>query len=79
MSTKSMKRVLDSLMAIKASTHDEAETSVDEKLDEAIKLIEQYIKDGSYSSVTTDEVLVVIGRALEKLPSIIALLKLFSD
>lgn len=79
MSTKSMKRVLDSLEAIKASMHDEAETSVDDKLDEAIKLVKQYIKNESNSSNTTDEILVVIGRVLEKLPSIVALLKLYSD
>lgn len=79
MSTKSMKRVLDSLIAIKASMHDVAETRVDEKLDEAIAFVEQCIKDGSCDSGTTDEVLVVIGRVLERLPSIAALLKLLSD
>ena len=79
MNTKSMKRVLDSLLAIKASMHDEAETRVNEKLDEAIELVERCIKDGSYRSGTTNEVLVAIGKVLEKLPSIVALLKLFSD
>jgi hypothetical protein len=79
MNTKSMKRVLDSLLAIKASMHDEAETRVNEKLDEAIELVKRYIKDGSYRSGTTDEVLVAIGKVLEILPSIVALLKLFSD
>lgn len=80
MSTKkSMEKVLDSLIAIKASQHNVAETRVDERLDEAIKLVEQYIKDGSYKSRSGDEVLVVIGKVLERLPSIVALLKLFSD
>ena len=79
MNTKSMKRVLDSLLAIKASMHDEAETRVNEKLDEAIELVKRYIKDGSYRSGTTNEVLVAIGKVLEILPSIVALLKLFSD
>jgi hypothetical protein len=76
---KSMKRLLDSLTAIKASRHNVAETSVDENLDEAIKLLEQCIKDGSYKRVSRNEFLVVIGRVLERLPSIVALLKLFSD
>ncbi len=80
MSTKkSMKRVLDSLMAIKATRHNVAETRVDEKLDEAIKLVEQCIKDGSCKSGSGDEVLVAISKVLERLPSIVALLKLFSD
>ena len=77
MNTKSMKMVLDSLIAMKAS-HDVAETCVNEKLDEAIKLVEQCIKNESCNSSTTDEVLIVIGKVLEKLPSIAALLKLFS-
>ena len=76
---KSMKKVLDSLMAIKASRHNVAETGVDEKLDEAIKLVEQLIKNGSYTANSGDEVLVVIGKVLEKLPTIAALLKLLSD
>ena len=79
MNSKSMKKVLDSLVAIKASLHDVAETRVDEKLEEAIELVERYVKDGSYSNDTTDEVLVVIGKVLERLPSIVSLLKLFSD
>ena len=79
MSTKYMKMVLDSLVAIKASMHDVAETCVDEKLDEAIELVERCIEDGRCDSGTTDEVLIVVGRVLEKLPSITALLKLFSD
>lgn len=78
MSTKSMKKVLDSLIAMKAS-HDVAGTCVNEKLDEAIELVEQCIKNGSYDSRTINEVLIIIGKVFEKLPSITALLKLFSD
>jgi hypothetical protein len=76
MNTKSMKKVLDSLVAIKAS-HEMAETRVNEKLDEAINLVEQCIKTGSRTSA--DEILVIIGKVLESLPSIVALLKLFSN
>lgn len=79
MSTKSMKKLLDSLVAIKAATHDVADTGVNEKLDEAIKLVEQCIKYGRCSSKTTNEVLIVIGRVLDRLPSVVALLKLFSN
>jgi len=79
MRTKSMKKVLESLVAIKASLHDVAETSVDEKLDEAIELVERCIKNGKSDSTTTNEVLIIVGKVLEKLPGITALLKLFSD
>ena len=79
MNDESLEKVLESLVAIKASMHDVAETCVVEKLDEAIKLVERCIEDGSCDSGTADEVLIVVGRVLEKLPSIAALLKLFSD
>lgn len=74
-----MKKVLDSLVAIKASLHDVAETCVNEELDKAIELVEQCIESGESDSSTTNEVLFIIGKSLEKLPSITALLKLFSD
>lgn len=72
-----IKRVLDSLIAMKASIRDVADTSVNENLDEAIRLLEQYIENGSCDN--NYAVLVVIGKLLEKFPSIVALLKLFSD
>ncbi len=72
-----MKNVLKSLHAIKLSMHDTAETGINEKLDEAIKLIEQNIESGSNTS--NDEILIAIGKVLNKLPSIVSLLKLFSD
>lgn len=78
MNDESLEKVLESLVAIKASMHDVAETCVSEKLDEAIELVQQHIDSGSYSSGAAEEVLVVIGRVLEKLPSVVALLKLFS-
>ena len=58
---------------------DVAEASVNEKLDEAIELVQQHIENGSCNSSTADEVLFVIGKVLEKLPSIAALLKLFTS
>jgi len=74
-----MKKVLESLVAIKASLHNVAETCVNEELDEAIELVEQCIESGKSDSDITNEVLFIIGKALEKIPSITALLKLFSD
>jgi hypothetical protein len=72
-----MTKVLDSLIAIKASIHETAETGVNEKLDEAIELVKEHINCGSCSDA--DEILVVLGKMLDRLPSIVALLKLFSD
>lgn len=73
-----MKNVLKSLHAIKLSMRDTAETGINEKLDEAIKLIEQYIEGGN-SNTNCDEIIIAIGKVLDKLPSIVSLLKLFSD
>ena len=71
-----MKNVLESLHAIKLSTHDMAETGIDEKLDEAIKLVEQYIESENQDVDKADEILFAIGKALELLPSIVALIHL---
>lgn len=73
-----MKNVLKSLYAIKLSMHDTAETGINEKLDEAIKLIEQYVESGG-GNANGDEIIIAIGKVLDKLPSIVSLLKLFSD
>ena len=42
MKRESLKKVLESLFAIKASMQDVAETCIVEKLDEAIELIQQH-------------------------------------
>lgn len=73
-----MKNVLESLHAIKLSMHDTAETGINEKLDEAIELLEQYI-ESDRGDINSDEIIIAIGKVLDKLPSIVSLLKLFSD
>jgi len=78
MNSESLKKILKSLNAIKVSMHDVAETRVDEKLlDEAVALVKQCIEEEKYDTTTAEEVLAVTGKVLEKLPSIVALLKLF--
>lgn len=78
MKDEPLEKVLDSLKAIKVSMHDVAETCVNEELDKAISLVEQRLNQGNSGTNTTEDVLVVIGKVLEKLPSVVALLKLFS-
>ncbi len=79
MKHESLMKLLESLYVIKARVHDVAETSVNEKLDEAIELVQQYLKDGSVSSSANDEILISVGKVLDRLPSIVALIKLFLD
>lgn len=75
MSSSPLETVLISLLEIKASMHDDTNTSAIEKLDEAIAFIRQCIENGYEDRNTRDEVLVLIGKFLEKLPSIAALIR----
>ena len=79
MNTQSLKKVLDTLVELKATMHDVADTSANEKLDEAIKLVQQSIEKGNADDDTNNRILFAIGKVLETIPSIAALLKLFSD
>lgn len=74
-----LKKVLEALVELKASMHDVADTSASDQLDEAIRLVQQCIENGSTDELIADKVILLIGKAVEKLPSIAALIKLFSD
>ena len=74
-----LKQVLETLIALKASIHDTAEPGVSEKLDEAIKEIQFLIEKGDNSKLAYNKALNCLGWVFEKIPSIAALLKLFSD
>lgn len=78
MHNESLKKVLDTLHGLKQTMHGEANASVSRQLDEAITLVQQCIENGSTDADTNNKVLSVIGKVLQKLPSIAALLKLFS-
>jgi len=79
MKLEPLKKVLEVLIEVKASVHDVANTSAVEKLDEAIHLVQQGIADGNTDSEFYTKVLFAIGKAFNQLPSVTALLKMFSD
>lgn len=74
-----LEKVLNSLIEIKACRQDETNADVTERLDEAIAFIQECIKNGSYDRKSIETVYIVLGRLLEKLPSIVTLIKYFSD
>lgn len=78
MNDEPLKRVLESLNEIKASMHNVAETSAYEKLDEAIMQVQRCIENGDTNKDITIEVLHLVGKVLESLPSIATLMKFFS-
>jgi hypothetical protein len=71
--------VLDILFDLKASMHDVANTSAADELDNAIVIVQQCIDSGSSDEDITQRVIAVIGKVIDKLPSIAALLKMLSD
>lgn len=73
-----LKKVLNTLEVIKASTRDTAEPSISEQLDEAINDIQQLIENGKNDEDTQNKALACLGRIFDKMPSIVALIKLFS-
>lgn len=79
MNDSPLEMVLISLKEIKASMHDEANTSANEKLDEAIEFIQQCIENGCDDRNSKIEAILVIGKFLDKLPSIVTLIKYLSD
>ncbi len=76
--TNLLKKVLHSLEAVQASTSDTAEPSVREQLDEAISDIQQLIEDGDSDEDARSKALACLGRVFDKMPSIVAIIKLFS-
>ncbi len=79
MTTSPLEKVLFSLLEIKASMHDDANTSATEKLDEAIAFIQQCVENGCDDRSKDYEILLVISKFLDKLPSISTLIKYLSD
>ena len=75
----SLKKVLDALNGLKQTSHGKTNASVNQKLDEAILLVRQCIKDGREDTDASYKVLSAIGKVLGALSSIAALMKLLSD
>lgn len=78
MKKESLKKVLNVLIDMKASIHDTANTSVNERLDEAIALIQESIEGGNQDNDTQLAIVSVLSKVFDNLPSIIALLQLLS-
>ena len=79
MQYEQLERVLEILIELKASKHDVANISAGEQLDEAIAIVQQCIEFGSVDGDITQKVIVAIGKVFDKLPSIVALLKILSS
>lgn len=78
MNEESLKKLLIVLLDVKASMRDAADTSVTEQLDEAIEIIQRYIEADYQDPDMKQDVLTVLGKVLENLPSIIALIQILS-
>ena len=74
-----LEQLLISLYEIKASIHNETNTSATEKLDDAIVFIQQCIENGCEDRKSLDAAMLAVGKFLDKLPSIVALIKYLSD
>ena len=79
MSDEPLNQVLEALMELKVSLHDVANTSANGQLDEIIQLVEQCVENGNADDEIVDTILSCIGKLLEALPSIAALIKLIAD
>jgi len=79
MNIEVLKRVLAILRELKGTMHDTANTGAYEQLDQAIDLVEQCIKSGRVDDEANHKVLLAIGKFIELLPSIAALIKWFSE
>ena len=73
-----LKKMLVTLIEIRASMHDETNASAIKQLDEAIAFLQQCTESGSEDSNSHDKAIALIGKFLDKVPSIAALIKLLS-
>lgn len=78
MELKSLKNLLKVLLELRAAMYDTAEPRVIELLDEAIELLQIGVEKGSVDPSTSDKIIVLIGKIITKLPSIVALMNLLS-
>ena len=74
-----IEKVLKSLLDIRASMQDTANTSVTEQLDSSIQIIQKVIESEEDDEVKSKKVLSALSKVFERLPSIASLIKLFCD
>lgn len=77
MKKESLQMVLDTLIGLKKTMHDDANVNVNQQLDEAISLVKDCIENGDANA--NDKILSAIGKVLTALPSISRLLGMFLD
>ena len=78
MNNEFSKKLLNTLLKLKAATDGTAESSINRQLDEAIELVQRSIRNGANSSEMSNKILYLIGNIFDQLPSIVALIKLLS-
>lgn len=73
---ESIERLLETLLAIKATLRDTAEPSINRELDEAIAELQHIIEANENSEVSSAKALELLGKFLNSLPSIAKLIEL---
>jgi len=73
---ESIKRLLETLLAVKATLRDTAEPSINRELDEAIAELQRMIEANDSSKACRAKALELLGKFLNSLPSIAKLIEL---
>ncbi len=73
-----LKKVLVTLIEIRASMHDETSASAIKQLDEVIAFLQLCIESDTDDRSSRDKALVLIGKFLDKVPSIAVLIRYLS-
>lgn len=72
-------RILENLNSIKSTLRDTADPSIIKALDDAIKEITLLEQDVLTKKKYNHRVLIILGKVLDKLPSLMALIKTFYE
>ena len=73
---ESIKRLLETLLAVKATLRDTAEPSINRELDEAIAELQRMIEANDSSKASHAKALELLGKFLNSLPSMAKLIEL---
>jgi len=74
---ESFERLLETLLAMKVTLRDTAEPSINNELDEAIAELQLIIAANENSEASSAKALELLGKFLNRLPSIVKLIELF--
>ncbi|MFC1751374.1 hypothetical protein ACFL2V_21565 [Pseudomonadota bacterium] len=73
-----LKKLLEILIELKASMRDTAEPGINKAIEDAIKQIQELLKQDNGKMTTEQQALGLLGNLFSKLPSIAALINLLS-